>query len=193
MERYLADESVEAYPEPLSLRLGRWLRRNRSAAVVAFAGLTCCLMLAALASFWLAHAAQRESAARQDAERAQRIAETSRRDNLGTSAMFLARSIAQEIDLRWRILEAEAASPRLRELLQSLNGAMASDHAIDREAFTSLQTWLEKRYIANSSAAKNVCWCINAIEGTQVARVPKPRASALILGTVIISTVKDTT
>ena len=173
VERYLADEMVEAYREPFPLRFGRWLRRNRQSAIVAFTGLTSCLLLAAMSSLWLAHAAQRESAARRDAEQAQRVAETSRRENLGSSAMFLAKSIAQEIDLRWRILEAEAASPRLRESLQSINRVISPTRAVDRQSLASLQTWLEKRYIANSAAARNVCWCIYAIDGTQVARVPE--------------------
>ncbi len=173
VERYLADEAVEAYVEPLNLRLGRWLRRNRNAAITAFAGLSCCLLLAALTSFWLAHAAKRESVARRDAERAQDLAESSRRENLGTSAMFLAKSLAQEIDLRWRILEAEAASPRLREVLSSINEGLLDDTSTNTADFAPLQSWLEKRYIANQSAARNVCWCINAIDGTQVARAPE--------------------
>ena len=44
VECYLADEPVEAYPESVAVRLGRWLRRNRSAAIVAFAGLASCVV-----------------------------------------------------------------------------------------------------------------------------------------------------
>jgi hypothetical protein len=36
-----------------------------------------------------------------------------------------------------------------------------------------VQTWLDKRYIANNSAVKTASWILNAIEGTQVARVPE--------------------
>ncbi|MCA9168030.1 MAG: protein kinase [Planctomycetales bacterium] len=172
VERYLADEPVSAYREPLLSHWGRWMRRYRSAAALAMGSLVCCLILAMLASAWLAHAAQRARAARADAEQARRVAEASRRENLGTSASFLAKSLAQEIELRWRTLESEAASPRGRALLEAINARELADEKLQRPDFADLQSWLEKRYIANGSATRNVCWCIYSQAGTQVARVP---------------------
>ena len=173
VESYLADERVEAYAEPFSQRCSRWLRRYRSAATAAFVGLLLCLVVAGLSSFWLAHAARRETLARRDAEQAQLVAENSRRETLGSSAMFLAKSLAQEIDLRWRIQEAEASSPTLRQLLQAINEQEQAGQPLSDELQLPLQSWLEKRYIANSEALRNPCWCVYSLAGTQVARVPE--------------------
>ena len=184
VERFLADEAVLAYNEPLSARLSRVGRRHRLATQVAVAGLAACLLVMGVSAIWLASLAHREQNARETAESAGQLAEQSRRENLRTSALFLARSIAQEIELRWRILEAEAASPKLRELLLAANRGLVEKplekqlekQSLDARDQTAIQTWLDKRYIANNAAVKTKAWNINAIEGTQVARVPEARS-----------------
>jgi serine/threonine-protein kinase len=183
VERFLADEAVLAYHEPLSARLSRVGRRHRLATQVAVAGLAACLLVMGVSAVWLASLAHREQNARETAESAGQVAEQSRRENLRTSALFLARSIAQEIDLRWRILEAEAASPKLRELMLAANRALVAEQSepsakksLDAADQAAIQTWLDKRYIANNSAVKTKAWFMNAIEGTQVARVPEARS-----------------
>ncbi len=172
VERYLADEPVEVYRETIGQTFSRFLRRNRTAAMVAFVGLTSCLFLAGFASVWLAQSAHQASMARINAEGAQRQAEIARRDNLGTSAMYLAKSLASEIDLRWRILEAEASSPKLRQLMSAINQARHRSENAETET-GELQRWLEKRWIVNSDAVRSVCWAVNSVDGTQVARVPE--------------------
>jgi serine/threonine-protein kinase len=173
VERFLADEAVLAYKEPLSSRLSRFGRRHRLATQVAVAGLALCLLVMGVSAIWLGSLAHREQNARESAEFAGQIAEQSRRENLRTSALFLAKSIAQEIELRWRILEAEAASPKLSELMQATNQNLVENQALDPQQRALVQTWLDKRYIANSSSTRATSWLINAIEGTQVARVPE--------------------
>lgn len=182
VERHLADEPIEVYRESASQTVGRSIRRHRLAAFVAFIGLTGCLFIAGLASVWLASSAREESQARGKAEAATKNAELARRQNLGASSMFLAKSLSHEVDLRWRILEAEAASPSLRQLMTEINqiNLAAGKAAADT---TELQRWVEKRWIANSNAFRSTCWAINGIDGTQVARVPEivngKRASSL--------------
>jgi eukaryotic-like serine/threonine-protein kinase len=180
VERFLADEAVLAYTEPLSARLSRVGRRHRLATQVAVAGLALCLLVMGVSAIWLGSLAHREQNARETAESAGQFAERSRRENLRTSALFLAKSIAQEIELRWRILEAEAASPKLRELLLAANRGLVEKQlekeSLDPMDHTAIQTWLDKRYIANNAAVKTKAWNINAIEGTQVARVPEARS-----------------
>jgi hypothetical protein len=159
--------------DPLSSKVARFARRHRLAAQVAILGLLGCTIVVAISALWLGKLAGSERTAREDAESAQRIAEVARRDNLRSSALFLAKSVAQEIELRWRILEAEAASPRLQELMQQVNGGLQETGVPDAEVQEDIQTWLDKRYIANNSAVKTASWILNAIEGTQLARVPE--------------------
>jgi hypothetical protein len=173
VERHLADEPVQAMNEPWSSRVARFARRHRFAAQVAVACLALCVIVAGASALWLGKLAKSELAARKDAEASQSQAEVARRENLRSSALFLAKSIAQEIDLRWRILEAEATSPRLRDLLVKMNQALAAGGSLDVPLRAEVQTWLDKRFIANSDAVKTTSWILNAIEGTQVARVPE--------------------
>jgi serine/threonine-protein kinase len=53
LERWLADEPVNAYPEPLLLRLARWARRHRTALRAAAVVVLISGVLVALGSWWL--------------------------------------------------------------------------------------------------------------------------------------------
>jgi serine/threonine protein kinase len=173
VERYLADEPVSATVDPLSSKVARFARHHRLAAQVALLCLVGCMFIAGVSALWLGKLAQSERGARRNAESAQQQAEIARRENLRSSARFLAKSTAQEIDLRWRILEAEAASPRLQNLLQLMNRSLQDNRELEARLRGEIQTWLDKRYIANNSAVKTASWILNASDGTQVARVPE--------------------
>lgn len=160
VERYLADEPVTCCSESWAQRLGRWMRRNRTWTVSAVAALVVGILTATVAAIWLARMADQERGARVAAERM-------REQSLRVAAKFAARTVASEIDLRWRILEAEAADAELHRLLLSLEKAKAADG--DRN---SLQTWLETRHVEHSQATRATSWFITNHEGAQVARSP---------------------
>ncbi|MEM9644604.1 MAG: serine/threonine-protein kinase [Planctomycetota bacterium] len=191
VEAFLADESVSAHQESWPSKIMRLTRRHRSATQTAVIALSLGAILAAFAFVTLGAYATRETFLRKDAEaakgkatEAQQNAERLGRESLALSAQFLAKSIANEIDLRWRILEAEAASPRLRDLVLSLNERLP-DVPVDpnREGNVKLlstlekgplelQSWLQARYINNQYAVKTESWVVQSGDGTQVARVP---------------------
>jgi hypothetical protein len=104
--------------------------------------------------------AQRETAARLAAEHA-------RERGLQVSAKFAARTIASEIDLRWRILGGEADDPELRTMLAQINEAPD-----DRSLWAPLQAWLDARFIEHNPTARAESWFINSRSGIQVARTP---------------------
>ncbi len=172
VERFLADEPVSAYREPVSAKLARMARQHRLAAQVAIAGLCGCLLIAGVATVWLSAYAASERTAREDAQQLQKIAESTRRDNLSMSARFLAKSIAQEIDIRWRVLEAEASSPIIRGHVQKYNDTHPANSPPSAEALSQVQQWLDTRFIAHSSALKTASWFVNSLDGTQLARSP---------------------
>jgi tRNA A-37 threonylcarbamoyl transferase component Bud32 len=173
VERYLADEPVSAYTESRSAQVARFVRRHRVATQVAAVGLIACAAIVGVSAIWLARLARNERQAHESASAAHIAAEASRRENLGTSAMFLAKSVAQEIDLRWRILEAEAESPELRRLVKEFNATIGAPADVERPKFDAVQTWLADRNIENRDAVRSASWLVSAADGTQLARVPK--------------------
>jgi tRNA A-37 threonylcarbamoyl transferase component Bud32 len=160
VERWLADEEVSAYDEPFSRRMARWGRRHRTAAQSGLLALATVMLVVAGAAVWLWSMAQREAEAHLAAENA-------RRRGLQVSAKFAARTIASEIDLRWRILGAEADDPELRTMLAKIN-----ETPDDRSLWTPLQAWLDARFIEHNPTARAESWFINSRTGIQVARTP---------------------
>jgi serine/threonine-protein kinase len=68
VRRWLADEPVSAYREPLSTRLGRWARRHRTGVAAATALLVTAVVALAIATWLIAAEQQRTELARRDAE-----------------------------------------------------------------------------------------------------------------------------
>lgn len=160
VERFLADEPVAALPDSRMDRVLRWGRRHRTATRIGLVSLFLLVVLALVAAAGMGQLADQQREARLEAEKA-------RRDNLRTSALFAARSVAQEIDLRWRILENEASSPRLRALMKGVNAAPK-----DPAARASLTDWLRERRSQPENGVKSASWLITALSGVLSARVP---------------------
>lgn len=168
VENYLADVPVSALAESWGEGLARWTRMHWHFTQVGIGVLVLAVVLSWISSVWLGNVAHQQRRAREQTEALRLMAEEARRENLVSSARFLARSLAYEIDLRWRILEAEANSVQLRQLL----GSMRTEQEPTKN-WKEVQTWLEKRFIAHTQSLKSVSWFINAANGTQVARVPE--------------------
>ncbi len=64
VERWLADEPVAAWPEPWTVRLGRWVRRHQTGVAAVAAALLMAILLGSGGAFWL----QRQQARRQAEE-----------------------------------------------------------------------------------------------------------------------------
>ncbi|MEM9589050.1 MAG: serine/threonine-protein kinase, partial [Planctomycetota bacterium] len=185
VESFLADEAVTAYKEPWPSKWSRLARRHRSATRTAITSVILGSVLAGLSLLMLGVYATRETVARRQAQAAQTRAEQLGRESLAASAQFLAKSMASEIDLRWRILEAEASSTLLRGAVHQLNDQVAelrSNASDQRAPFTpkelgsvqsDLQSWLSDRFIANHNAVRMESWFVGSADGTQLARVPK--------------------
>ncbi|MBX3444088.1 MAG: protein kinase [Planctomyces sp.] len=160
IERWLADEPVTAARENVVQRWSRWCRRHRGT-VRTLASLGLAATLAALfAAVAFRRMAGDEFAARVAAEQA-------REQGLQAAAKFAARTVAGEVDLRWRILETEAADSELRTLLEQIN---ASDDGAEVRA--RLQGWLDARFIEHAAAAKAASWFVTDRRGMQQARSP---------------------
>jgi serine/threonine-protein kinase len=78
VQRYLADEPVEAYADPLSVRAGRWTRRHRAGALAGVAGMVVATLCLVAATVLLEASRERERVARVNAEEQQRLTERER-------------------------------------------------------------------------------------------------------------------
>ncbi|MGL5095810.1 MAG: serine/threonine-protein kinase, partial [Planctomycetia bacterium] len=116
VERFLGDEPVAACRETFGHKIRRFLKRHRRVAQVGTAALVVVVGTVFGAALQLRSAASKERDARLSAEYARTHA-------LQLAARFAARTVAGEIDLRWRILETEADDPRLRELMRQVEAA----------------------------------------------------------------------
>jgi serine/threonine-protein kinase len=171
VENYLADAPVSVLSETVGQKLARWARQHRLAAQSLGLGVAAVVLISMIAAAWLGALANSEQQAREQADSLREAAEVARRENLRTSAQFLSRSIAYEIDLRWRLLESEAQSEPLREYLLAIN-ANPSDKAL----WEPLQAWINERKLLKGGALKSSGWSIFAADGTQVARAPRARS-----------------
>ncbi len=173
LEAWIADEPVSVYREPLTERLLRTARRNRSWSVSLGAAVLLCLAMATLASWLLALRADREREAHLLAQQAEQRAtqalhtlEAVNVESLRSAARFAARTIAGEIDRRMRFVESKASSPKLIALLSDAIGQPRNS-----EPRLKLQAWIEQCKRTSSDIAAADSWYITDHKGIQLARV----------------------
>ncbi|MEX0701339.1 MAG: protein kinase [Planctomycetales bacterium] len=167
VEKWLADEPLAVYAEPVSGRLLRWARRHRGSTFVGLAALVAIVVVASLAAWRLGRLANRERDARVAADVARAAADDAREESLEIAAKFAARTIAAEIDRRWWILEAEANDGELRGLLES-----AADPQTAAAANSKLREWIQDRFRKHADAGRAASWFVQDAKGVQLARWP---------------------
>ena len=167
IENFLADEPVTAYHEPLPRRVARWARRHRSLALSGLVGIAALGLVTAISAVWLGYLARSEHEARV-------AAESAKHDSLRMAAMFAARTIAGQIDLRWRILESSGKDPALKEALVTINSISPDDTSRWQAEQKSLQNWLNEQYIQlqDDDAIQFNSLFLLDLQGIQVARAP---------------------
>lgn len=153
LECFLDDEPVQAYREPISARLTRWMRRHKAWAMALLATLLAIVTIFGLSADGYRRSAQRERQAREH--------------GLRVAAKFAARTVAAEIDRRWRILEDEVDEPAFVNLFQA-----ALDKPVDSAERRALQAWLEKHFADHQRFAVAANWFLTDKRGTQIARAP---------------------
>lgn len=160
IEAFVEDEPVSVLRETLFERARRHARHHRGMVLSAVAGLVAVAVVGGMSSVWLNRQAVRE-------RRAREVAEAAERDGVRLAATFAAQTVAGEIDVRWRILEALAADPALRSRLGKVAAGDADPVAVRPE----LQSWLLARVQEYDSVGAD-SWFIMGGHGEQFARRP---------------------
>ncbi len=167
VDRYLADAPVLAYQEPVLRRWARWARRHRTWTQTFLATLVLFVLVSVAGAIWQNRLAQRERQMYQMAEAARQSEYELRQKGLQVSAEFAARTIASQVDIRWRIMEKEASDPQLASLLAPINA-----RPLDEQLWPPLQQWLDQRRQQLYPDISCRSWFVQANDGTQVARSP---------------------
>jgi len=152
---WLADEPVSAYRYPFLTRVVRWVKRHQSWVLAATASLVVITIVLSMTAMKLEGMADDERVLR--------------RKGMHRSAMFAARSVGSEIELRYRILETAATSNELMELLSTLNHA---ETVADNDSRKKLQTWISKKFHEHSKTTRATSWFVTSNKGIQLARQP---------------------
>lgn len=161
VEAWLADEPVSAYDEPRAEQLARWARRHRGGVLAMLAAVALIMAIVSGTAVMLGRMAAAEHEARLAADHA-------RTESLRVAARFAARNVANEVDLRWRVLELAAADLDLRSQLN----APPEELAIGSERQKSLQAWLDARFLEHLQATRATSWTLTDRRGNQLARTP---------------------
>jgi len=132
IERFLADEIVDARPPTTAYRLGKFLKRNRGAAIAA-AAIAAALIVGLAAFAWQASVARRErdlaEAARQ-AESEQRHVANQERDRAVVAGAAARKAEGEATQSRDQALrEGEAARRAEADATRSRNDAVASEQS----------------------------------------------------------------
>jgi len=166
LEAFVADEPVSVLEETMFERLRRTARNHRGLVLSALAGLVAVAVVSGLTSVWLRQREVRERQLREVADGARAVAEAAEQDGVRLAANFAAQTVAGEIDVHWRILEALAADPIVRGRLGDL--AAGGDAETIRG---ELQRWLLERVQEYDSLGAD-SWFIMSGAGEQLARRP---------------------
>lgn len=158
LQRYLADEPVSVFAEPLMWRVWRWMKRHRTWTLAAAVGAVVTIAVTSIAAVMLAQVSENERHAREQ--------------GLRLSAKYAARMIAAGVDVRWRILEGAASNASMVETLKQLR---ATEDLAAPEAAPHLQAvgaWLEARKAEHASATQAASWFLTDARGRHLGRSP---------------------
>ena len=153
VDNYLADAAVSAFDEPLLRRFARWARRHWAIVQGLMGGLALVTLAVVVAALLMGRQAQRESQLREQ--------------SLSTSAKFAARTMANQVDICWRILEKMAVDPELHAAIVPINQS-----PLEESRWEPLQSWLDENAKEYKPPHVRAIF-VNAVDGTQVARSPQ--------------------
>ena len=171
VENYLADAPVSAFEESWSRKFARWGRRHRTLSQSLLGTMLAVTIVGVLAAVVF-------SQLRSEAVTLQQSEHELRKNSLKVSARFAARTIADKVDIRLRILESAAASPELLAMIQPLD-----KQPQDEKLREPLQQWLDNELVKQQHI-ESWSWFVCTSDGSQVARHPNIQADGTPYGSL---------
>ncbi|MBL4885844.1 MAG: protein kinase, partial [Planctomycetaceae bacterium] len=159
LERYLADEEVDAYTEPLSRRFARLMRRHRGVSQILMSSVAMIILITSVSAVMMRNLAINESLAKEQANLMQNR-------SLQSAARSAATAMALKINDAWRVLEIESSAELLHHELAD---------RMEPDQFGpggDLQDWLTEKSRLHQQATQAASRFICDAKGIQVARYP---------------------
>ncbi|MBI1313498.1 protein kinase [bacterium] len=164
LERWLADEPLDAAADTRLQSIGRWFRHHRGWTLSLVSSLMVVSLVVSAAAVTQQRAADRERDARIAASEAHV-------DSLQLSAQFVARTVGRDLQLRWLLLQNAAADPGLADILLR----MSQQKKIPSDGDLELQYWLADHRTAamdDGGPARSTSWFVDLPDGRMAGRNP---------------------
>ena len=180
VERFLADEVVQDYQEPIGRKAARWARRHRRAVQVGWtAG---ALLLFAMIGFSVERASvlQSEREAYSELRKAQELTEQAFDRMALVEARTVSVAVQSQIEKRLLVVEQVARNPSIVEEVTKIYRAETKSE--EREEGDYSESWrqlndllqLEREKLTSIVGSESTIWfvCLHDDNGTQIARAP---------------------
>jgi len=174
IERWLADEAIEAAPDSRLQKIGRWFRHHRGWTLSLISSLMVISLVVSAAAVTQQRAADREHEARIAAAEAHL-------DSLQLSSQFVARTVGRDVQFRWLLLQNAAADPKLAAILRRLS----QQDEISADGDLELQNWLSDHRSAamdDGGPARSTSWFVDLPDGRMAGRSPRSDRIGLNFG-----------
>ncbi len=173
LEAWMDDEPVAAHVETRWEQITRWIRTHRTWAQTAAVICVSLFTLALVTSGLLFQHGKQQQTALETTQDALNTAEISRRDNLRALADGAARQMANQVQVRWAMLNVLAHDQQLHDLLPTSEEDETSFLTQDRVRFDALHEWLGRKFDEFRDRLSASSIFILSQRGNQLARYPE--------------------
>lgn len=173
LEAWMDDEPIAAYVESRWEQMTRWTRRHRTWAQTAAVLLVSLFTLAIVTTGLLISHGKEQETALNTTQNALKTAEASRRDNLRALADGAARQMANQVQVRWAMLNVLAHDQQLHDLLPKSQDDELNFLTQDEVRFNAMHDWLGRKFDEFRDRLSASSIFILSQRGNQLARYPE--------------------
>jgi hypothetical protein len=173
VDSWMDDEPVSAYVETRWEQVTRWSRRHRTWAQTAAVICISLFTLALVTTGLLIRHGNEQQTALETTQGALKTAEASRRENLRALADGAARQMANQVQVRWAMLNVLAHDQQLHDLMPTSQEDEMSLLTEDEARFNAMHQWLGKKFDEFRDRLSASSIFILSQRGNQLARYPE--------------------
>ena len=173
LERFLTDRETSVHPDSKLLRAARWTRHHNRTVLTSFLALMSIVLLTMLLTAMSAYHIRSQQGELKQANQMRQQEKAFRESGLLMAADFAARTLSNQIELYFQILEKEAVDPDLIDLVQRDPADQIDSGVDDHHPNPQLQRWLDNRIEQSYVNVDTESWFVMNRDGQTVARSPQ--------------------